>query len=60
MAERLHPIVEHANDDHPVAAIIEAPAKVVYDMRCRPGAARSELDMKGPEAAGEVISLTGP
>ena len=60
MAQRFHPIVEHANDDHAVAPIIEVPAEVVDNMRGRPTTARSELDMKGPEAACEVIPLTRP
>jgi hypothetical protein len=60
MAQRLHPIVKHADDDYTVAPIIEAPAEVVDDMRGRPTAARSELDMKGPEAACKLISLTRP
>jgi hypothetical protein len=60
MAQRLHPIMEHTNDDYTVAAIIEVPAEVVDNMRGRPTAARGELDVKGPEAACEVISLTRP
>ena len=60
MAQRFHPIVEHPNDDYAVAPIIEVPAEVVDNVRGRPTAARSELDMKGPEAACEVISLTRP
>ena len=60
MAQRFHPIVEHANDDYTIAPIIEMPAEVVDNMRGRATAARSELNMKGPEAACEVISLTRP
>jgi hypothetical protein len=60
MAQRFHPIVEHANDDNAVAPIIEAPAQIVDNMRSGTTAARSEFDMKGPEAVGEVISLTRP
>ena len=60
MAQRFHPIVEHANDDNAVAPIIEAPAEVVDSMRGRATAARGEFDVKGPEAACEVISLTRP
>src|SRR5437016_12657953 len=60
MAQRFHPIVEHANDDNAVAPIIEAPAEVVDNMRSGTTAARSELHMKGPETACEVISLTRP
>ena len=51
--------MEHTNDDYTVAAITEVPAKVVDNMRGRPTAARGELDVKGPEANCEVISLTG-
>ncbi len=60
MAQRFHPIVEHANDDYTIAPIIEAPAEVVDNMRGRATAARGEFDVKGPEAACEVISLTRP
>ena len=60
MAQRFHPIEEHANDDYAIASIIEVPAKVVDNMRGRPAVAHSELDMKGPDAACEVISSTRP
>lgn len=60
MAQRFHPIVEHANDDYSVAPIIEVPAEVVDNMRGRATATRSEFDMKRPEAACELISLTRP
>jgi hypothetical protein len=32
MAQRFHPIVEHANDDYTIAPIIEVPAEVVDNM----------------------------
>ncbi len=60
MAQRFHTVMKYASDDHSVAPIIEVPAEVVDNMRGRPTAARSELDMKGSEAACEVISLTRP
>jgi hypothetical protein len=60
MAQRFHPIMEHTNDDYTVAPIIEVPAEVVDNMRSGTTATRSELHMKGPEAACEVISLTRP
>jgi hypothetical protein len=60
MAQRFHPIVEHANDDYTIAPIIEVPAEVVDNMRGRATAPRGEFDVKGPEAACEVISLTRP
>jgi hypothetical protein len=60
MAQRFHPIVEHANDDDAIVPIIEVPAEVVDNVRGRPTAARSELDMKGSEADCKVIPLTRP
>src|SRR5262245_14858229 len=60
MAQRFHPIVEHANDDNAVTPIIEAPAEVVDNMRGGTLAARGEFHMEGSEPACEVISLTRP
>jgi len=60
MAHRFHSVMKHAGDDHTFAPVIEAPAEVVENMRGRPTTARSELDMKRPDAVCEVISLTRP
>jgi hypothetical protein len=58
MAQRFHPIVEHANDDYAIVPIIETPADIVKNMRCRPPTARSELGVEGSHTPCEVISLT--
>ena len=58
MAQRFHPVIQHARDDHPFLPLSELAAKVVEDMRGRPATVRSELDMKGPDAGCELISLT--
>jgi hypothetical protein len=58
MAQRFHPVMEHASDDHPFVPLGELPANVVENMRGRPTTARRELDMKGPDAGCELIPLT--
>jgi hypothetical protein len=57
MAQRFHPVVENASDECTFVPVIEGPVEVVENMRARPATARSELDMKGPDPACEVISL---
>jgi hypothetical protein len=57
MAQRFHPVVEHASDDYTIAPTIEAPTEIVEDMRCRAPPAGGELDMEGPDAAREIIPL---
>jgi hypothetical protein len=58
MAQRFHPVVENASDDYTFVPVIDGPAEVVENMRGRPTTARSELDMNGPDAGCEVVSLT--
>ena len=55
MPQGLHSIMQHASDDHAVAAVIEPPAKVIKNMGCGAAAARRQLDMEGSQARGEVV-----
>jgi len=57
MAQRFHPVVEHASDDYAIAPIIEAPAEIVENMRCGTPPAGGELDMEGPDAVCKIIPL---
>jgi hypothetical protein len=47
--------MQHASDDHPVAAVIERPAKVIENMRCGASTARGQFDMEGSQARGQVV-----
>jgi hypothetical protein len=60
VAQRLHPVVEHARDNQPRAPVIEISAQIVQNMRCSAPPACGKLDMEGSNATREVVSLTRP